>query len=49
MLTKLLMLIACYAAAALLATRSQAAPAGTNYDESKIPPYTLPEIGRAHV
>jgi len=44
MLMKSLIVLASLACLSWLASRSQAAPAGANYDESKVPQYTLPDL-----
>ena len=43
MLVKFLILAVFCACVLWLATESNAAPAATNYDESKVPRYTLPD------
>jgi hypothetical protein len=44
MLMKSLIVLASLACLSWLASRSHAAPAGINYDESKVPQYTLPDV-----
>ena len=44
MLMKSLIVLALFACLLWLASQSHAAPAGTNYDESKVPQYTLPDL-----